>query len=527
MASFPRARHGNDYRLFLVMLQLLSVAFSFWNEDSTASALPATMASYSSPTLTHRLLVQEEQRAMGAMEFALQSDIRRMARTVLEHAQAYRDYEGRNRRSNNVEGRSLQDLSPTLELDTTSLQPVCQAIQDNFVTKSDPQVGEEGQAVKCVCTGSTTSSFSIACEFQSQLCSPLGTICGRPFIGMSVERYSLFSVTACVYDYTRRGVPLNDTCIGMEVCPDDEPAGGGDGTSSESSSSSSSSSSSPLASVRFCGCTAQYGTKVCPNCTACDSGRGIFMDCSEYNAEVVTPECRSPDVDLDWSGASGSVVGLIPNLNGLCTQIESGLQNRVECNCADTGRGNFNLTCELTDNYCTEKDEFGSQYCGSMKSTTHFQEGAMTSVTSCSDFASPADLLQTCVTFHADPPNSTDNTAATFGGWTSCQASYGGKSCRSCGLCGIGMTRDNYGDAQRPMGVALDCTNVGPEWAAVRSCQSVEPSLGALEFVPHFVNVPLMQETSSSSRGGSMQPHTDWRRFLVTTLCLTLLGVLL
>jgi hypothetical protein len=220
------------------------------------------------------------------------------------------------------------------------------------------------------------------------------------------------------------------------------------------------------------------------------------------------------------------VVGFVPNLNGLCTQIESGLQNRVECNCADTGSGNFNLTCQLADEYCTDDDEFGSRYCGSMKSTAHFQEGVMKSVTSCSDFSSPADLLQTCVTFDSDQSNNTDTTADIFGGWTGCRASYGGRTCQSCGLCDGGVL-PNDGGAQQLMGVTLDCTNVGPEWAAVRSCQPVEPSLGALEFVPHFVNVPLTAQEASATSQGSIQRQKESRRILLSIVPLIFLGVLI
>jgi hypothetical protein len=403
--------------------------------------------------------------------------------------------------------RSLQGIPPELELNTASLQPVCQAIQDNFMVKSNGTQGEGRESsVTCVCTGSTTASFAIACEFNDAVCSPLGTVCGRPFIGMSVERYSLFSVTACVYDYNRRGVRLNDTCVGLEVCPSDEYAVVGDG-------------SSPLGSVRFCGCMAQYGTQVCPKCEACDSGRGIFLDCSEYNAEVVTPQCRSPDVDLDWSGATGSVAGFIPNLDGMCTKIESALNNRVVCDCTDTGGGNFNLSCELSDQYCTDEAESGMRYCGSMKSTAQFRDGEMASVTSCSDFSSPADLLQTCVTFDVADPS---KNATTGGVWSGCQASYGGQNCRSCGLCEADAVTMEGEIAHRPMGVTLDCTNVGPEWATVQICQPLEKSLGVLEFIPRFVNVPSRAQ-SESSGSLSRRMHQDASRNLLETTSTALL----
>jgi hypothetical protein len=434
---------------------------------------------------------------MRTMEYSLQSDIRRMARIVLEQTQADLISSATSDHDASAALGSNRFLQSSLGMDSASLQPVCEAIQSNFVTG---QGANESSSVNCVCTGSTTSSFAISCEFEAPLCSPLGTMCGRPFIGMSVEAYSLFSVTACVYDYERRGSALNDTCISMEVCADEYAEGqrslseqNGTSSSTAGSTESSSSSSSSLASVEFCGCTAQYGTKICPSCSVCDSGHGIFMDCSGYNPEAVTPTCHTADTDLDFSGVTGSMVGFVPNLSGLCTQIESGLQNRVECDCGDAGRGNFNLTCRLADGFCTPK-EAGSdlQYCGAMNSTVQFQNGTMASVTSCSDFKAPADLLATCVTFDMDPARDE---------WTSCQATYGGQDCQSCSLCEGAIMKD--GIVQRRTGVVLDCTNAGPSWAKVQACQPIESAMSALEFVPRFVNVPTLAQGSLGGGSGS------------------------
>lgn len=498
------------------------LAFRGANALSLPSSLQLKAASYgqSSPASdAHRLLLHDEHEMLRTMEYSIQADIRRMARIVLEQTQPGSDIRSASASSHPSAFRSNRFLQSSLGMDTASLQPVCEAIQNNFVTGQG--ANETSSSVKCVCTGSTTSSFAISCEFGEPLCSPLGTMCGRPFIGMSVEAYSLFSVTACVYDYQRRGSALNDTCISMEVCADAYTEGQRALLAQDSSSAGSTeSSSSSLASVQFCGCTAQYGSKICPSCSVCDSGHGIFMDCSEYNPEVVTPSCHTPDTDLDFSGVTGSMVGFVPNLSGLCTQIESGLQNRVECDCGDAGGGNFNLTCRLADGFCTAK-EAGSdlQYCGSMGSTVQFREGSMASVTACSDFRAPADLLQTCVTLDLDP--ATDE-------WTSCQATYGGQDCQSCSLCQGGIVED--GVTQRRTGVVLDCTNAGPEWAKVESCQPIESPLSSLEFVPRFVNVPQLPQVSlgegsgSTSSSGSMSRIASfWATFLLASTATAIL----
>lgn len=315
-----------------------------------------------------------------------------------------------------------------------SLQPICTTIQSNF---------ESG--VICTCTGVSFSSFSISCEYQEKICSDSNTVCGRPFIALSLVDFSIFSTTSCIYEYTRRDLALADTCISIETC-----LGNNMG-------------------VAFCGCTAQYNSQLCQECSVCGNGHGLFLDCSNLNPEVVTSECTEVDVDFDLSGSN--ITGFMPSLNGLCSQLESSLNNRIECDCDDSGGGNFDITCRTPELTCA------AGTCGKVQSKASFTDGIMTSIQSCSDFLSPQDLLETCVNF-------------TLSGEviTSCKASYGGTACKECSVC-------DRNDGVR--GITLDCSNIA-EWAVVRECQSTGVVKEALEYVPAFQNVPLQTSAGVS-----------------------------
>ena len=401
------------------------LAHSSAHVNSEASASVQWPLSFDKRNTSERTHIWD--REAMSLKHSLQSEVLEMARVVADHHRSLQD----------------EDLGGAI-----SLQPVCDSIQQNF-----------NKPVNCVCTGSSVSSFSISCEFSTQVCSPLGTVCGRPFIGMSISGFNLFSVTACVYDYTRRNASLNDTCISMEVCPNSE--------------------AQDLSDVSFCSCTAQYGTKICSACSVCDGGHGISMDCSSFNAEVVTPSCKSPDMDLDLGGVTSSVVGFVPNLNGLCSRLESSLNNRIDCDCSDSGGGTFDITCKSGGSLCNE-----AGVCGSTKSSISFSSGSMTSITSCADYDLPVDLEQTCVTFGLEPDKHR---------LSNCTATYGGNLCKECSICFL-ETAEN----QNATGVMLDCSNREP-WAVLTTCQATESPVKTLEYVPQFDNVRAAPSTSSSN----------------------------
>jgi len=423
--------------------------------------------------------------------------------------------------------RRLQQPNQVLP-DGISLQPICKVIENNFRTVSeDDNFFDDGglPLVVCTCAGSSTRSFAINCEYQRRVCDPLRTTCGRPFVALSLIDFRVFSVTSCVYEYARirqvnrnneNGVaeedtveeeePLEDICVSMEACSDNYNSRNTGGIAQEESGSG-----GGFGVVQFCGCVAQYGSEICSECRVCDDdngnndrNNGIFLNCTNANSEVVTADrggdgrCTGVDVDLDLSGATSSITGFIPNLNGLCSELESALDNRVGCSCQDSGRGNFVVQCSTTELVCDTRG-----MCARVKSAVHYQDGSISSIKSCTDLLSPYDWKETCVTFTVSSTSnsSNENEQQGRGPISGCSATYDGRECRECRLCGV----------DDGTGVVVDCSNVA-EWAVTSSkCQSLRgnsdetmrvPSLagigGTLEFVPDFANLPRTATDSSS-----------------------------
>ena len=347
--------------------------------------------------------------------------------------------------------RKLVETQPEI-IDSASLQSVCQAMENHFV-----------ENVLCVCTGANTRTFSIACHFPQSVCteSDGNEVCGRPYVALSMVESRLFSTSACVYDYKRHdSLVLSDTCISLEVCKDEGVDGDGN--------------------TQFCTCSAQHGGRPCKECSICGNGgdAGIFMDCSNVNAEVVTQQCDAVDMDMDLSDGAeqSSVVSFVPSLNGLCSQLEAGLDNRVECDCSDTGGGNFSVWCHTAEG----AEECINGLCGKVHTTVTFQNGDMYSIDTCTDFEKPNDLEEACVSFILDDERSNVE---------QCSATYGKTDCTSCSVC--------IDDEGKP-GVLLDCSNV-EEWAVVKSCQSTQGLSRQLEFVPDFQDAPRVAQTQETS----------------------------
>lgn len=169
-----------------------------------------------------------------------------------------------------------------------SIQPICQALQANFVHN-----------VTCICTGSSVTTFAIHCDYDEPICTPSRSSCGTPRLALSIVNFEAFSATACIYNYTRKTVNMPDTCVSLQVCPPDQPGG----------------------IMEFCGCLAEVNGQLCSECNVCrdeqgsvfDSSptsvakTGIFMNCTNQNAEFITDSCDVIDLDLDVSGMSAAM----------------------------------------------------------------------------------------------------------------------------------------------------------------------------------------------------------------------------
>lgn len=361
----------------------------------------------------------------GSSTFALAWHARRLADVVVE--------EQRRALRTTEQFKPPSSSGKQKITEAVSLQPICQAIEDNFV-----------EDVSCVCTGSSVRTFSIACHYAQQVCSPSQRVCGRPMIGLSMVESSLFSTSACVFDYQRqRGLQkLPDTCITIDVTPHEE-----------------------TGRTTFSSCTAQHGGQTCEKCEVCGDGEGVSMDCRNLNAEVVTSDCTSVDVDLNIGGVQSSITAFVPNLNGLCSQLEAGLDNRIACDCSDTGGGNFTVSCHNVENECSSASP---GLCGKIDSSVTYEDGNMRQIQTCSDIVNPVDLQETCTIFTLDDTD----------GVSQCRATYGGTNCRACSLC----TDEN--DAP---GVTMDCSNLAAWAIADNKCQSTQGLAGKLDFVPAFL----------------------------------------
>ena len=157
--------------------------------------------------------------------------------------------------------------------------------------------------------------------------------------------------------------------------------------------------------------------------------------------------------------------GFVPNFNGFCSQLESGLDNKINCDCRDSGGGNFNVSCSTVDEECYR--DGNETVCGKVQALVLVEDGIISTVKACSDYSKPRDLPEICVSF-ALKQNSDKNDRV-----VSCEASLDGTRC-SCDLC----------DEE---GVDIDCTNAA-SWARTSTCQ---PIRSVYEFMPEFLGMPM------------------------------------
>jgi hypothetical protein len=302
-----------------------------------------------------------------------------------------------------------------------SLQRVCSLVEAQFEDRVD-----------CSCSGSPFTSFNLNCEYLDVTCGAGGRTCGKPVIALSLADGGVFSAAACVKNFERDGVALGDTCISVELC--------------EGESNS------------FCDCTVTFDDQICDSCTVCGEGRGLALDCSNINAEAVTTECQAVNFDLSLNGDGESIVGFLPSFQGLCSKLEAGIDDRITCDCSDTGGDTFSITCETVEESCTEN------VCGSVKTEAKIVDSEIKTVTACADFSSPLDLKETCTQVHICEDDRTKI--------CSCTAIYDGKACNSCEVCEGGN------------GLKLDCANIRDD-VVIDTCQAVTAA-NSFEFIPDF-----------------------------------------
>ncbi len=321
----------------------------------------------------------------------------------------------------------------------TDLDGICAVVQEAFTTD-----------VRCECFGSPERFLSITCDYQSSICGASGENCGRPLIGVSVVEGKMFSSTSCIRDYQRGSRKLmGETCISVTACENPQ-----DG---------------------LCGCIASYESQVCSSCNVCEGGAGLSFDCTNVNAEAVSEPCKKIDMDLDLSGGAGILGNFLPEMAGLCTGLERALDNRVSCDCSRAKGGSYTITCKTEEENQQDKSV-------SVLSSVDVIEGAVQTVTACTDHPDPYGKTCTALQFCEDDSERV----------CSCLATYDDQSCRMCQVCDGGE------------GVQVDCSNVF-EQASVQECQPVKQST-SFEFVPNF---PFIESEKNVVKSDATPIHSS------------------
>jgi hypothetical protein len=344
--------------------------------------------------------------------------------------------------------RTLQSISSD-----NGILTICQAVEASFTgTAASLSTTSAPAIVHCNCLGNLEQSFSVSCEYQAALCSEgdLARTCGRPQIAISMVKGRLFSATTCVRDAQRGMLPVADTCVFVDACPDPTQDG-------------------------FCDCTASYGGSICGTCEICDGGKAISVNCTNVNAEAVSKECQAVDLDLELEAGAGKIAGFAPKFSGFCSQMESALVNTIQCDCTDAVGESFSVTCVTTQPTCPSAqtqdgggvtgdgvDGSTELFCGKVESTVKIVSGAMQSVTACGTYDSIFGETCTVLEFCSEGEEKI----------CGCVATYDGKACSSCNVCDDGTS------------LTLDCSNVFGD-AKVETCQAVS-SKTVFEFLPNY-----------------------------------------
>lgn len=327
-----------------------------------------------------------------------------------------------------------------------SLDAICHTVQESFTDHK----------VECTCLGSphmgSGGTFIMNCAYTDEICHATSTslTCGKPQIGVSLVDGMLFSSTTCMQDYRRGMLPLQDTCVFVDVCNDDD--NNNDGTTTTTTDGG------------LCGCTASYGGEICGKCEICPGGHAISVDCTNSNLEAITKECQAVDLDLAWDEQESTLSGFAPNFSGFCSDLESSLDNRIACDCSEAVGGSFSLTCATLSPVCAHSG------CGKVESTLAIENGKQEALTTCMHHeTAPFAGATSCTGLHLDTA-----AAAQAGTLASCWATFNGTNCNSCDVCSSGSA------------ITMDCSNAH-EMAIVSECQAVNLTSSTYEFVPRFL----------------------------------------
>lgn len=346
-----------------------------------------------------------------------------------------------------------QDDSENEEGGTGYLDNICMAVEASFT-----------QEVACTCAGNIADSFSISCQYAAPICNDNPNdetavqTCGKPQIAVSIVSGKVFSATTCVSEYQRGTVPLEDTCIFVDACPD---------------------------SRSFCDCTASYGAQICNDCQICNNGHALTVDCTNVNVEAISTQCSAVDLDWDLAGGAGAIAGFAPAFDGFCSQIERALNNSISCNCADAVGGSFSLSCETTELLCVNGDDSQQQHlCGRVMSKVAVVDSQVESVTACATYQAP--FGETCTTLALCKGVGSNSKSTGSSSVCACSATYNGEQCQSCSVCDDSAS------------ITMDCSNVY-EHAVTTKCQAVTKE-SSHEFLPHYSAVLVGGQSSAGSR---------------------------
>jgi hypothetical protein len=180
-------------------------------------------------------------------------------------------------------------------------------------------------------------------------------------------------------------------------------------------------------------------------------------------------------MDLDLSGGAGILGNFLPEMAGLCTGLERALDNRVSCDCSRAKGGSYTITCKTEEENQQDKSV-------SVLSSVDVIEGAVQTVTACTDHPDPYGKTCTALQFCEDDSERV----------CSCLATYDDQSCRMCQVCDGGE------------GVQVDCSNVF-EQASVQECQPVKQST-SFEFVPNF---PFIESEKNVVKSDATPIHSS------------------
>ena len=407
--------------------------------------------------------------------------------------------------------RSLQQNSAAASLteegnsepSSFDLQAMCHVIEQSF---------SEVYNVTCHCAGNVIDNFSIACDYEKQICDAKNT-CGTPQIAISMVKQQIFSSTTCIHNYTRNNVLQNDTCVFVDTCASAKP--------DPNSGTESASTNRELFHPKFCDCTASYGNEICSGCQICPGGKAMSVDCSNVNAQAISSNtCTEIDLDLHLSSSSdndgssssesSTMAGFAPDFAGFCTQLENSINNTISCDCTNAVGGSYNISCSTNDRICVHDDDI---HCGTVNSTVAVKDGTIHTVTACAAYdtepfksstsSSLAGKDVTCTTMQLCNNSSESESVC------SCSATYDDQSCSSCTVIRRDATTEDPHILPDTTYIAIDCSNINTN-AITESPQPIYGS-NSYEFLPYYsrtVKGDLSFDSSNTGTSSGCRYHT-------------------